>query len=41
MIALRRASLDTELHFMYTAETTNTTELFSPDVKVQMGLGEL
>ena len=37
---IRRASLAAELHFMYTSETTKTEELFSPEAKVQMGLGE-
>ena len=36
---LHRASITTELHFLYTAETTNLNELFSPDIKDQMGLG--
>ena len=40
LLAARRASLSAELHFMYTAETTNTEELFSFDSKVQMGVGE-
>lgn len=40
VLALRRASLDAELHFMYTADTTKTEELFSSDYKIQIGLGE-
>ena len=38
-IEAHRASITTELHFLYTAETTNIEELFSPDDKHQMGLG--
>jgi hypothetical protein len=37
-IQLHRASITTELHFLYTSETTDTDELFSCDAKNQMGL---
>lgn len=40
-IEAHRASITTELHFLYTADTTNIEELFSPDPKHQMGLGIL
>ena len=37
---LHRASIATEIHFLYTSDTTNIDELFSPDSKSQMGLGK-
>lgn len=38
-IETHRASIATELHFLYTSDTTNIDELFSIDPKQQMGLG--
>ncbi|XP_019850691.1 PREDICTED: rhophilin-2-like isoform X2 [Amphimedon queenslandica] len=39
-IEAHRASITTELHFLYTADSTNIDELFSPDDKHQMGLAK-
>ena len=39
LLEIKRASIATELHFMYTTETIKVEELFSPNSKSQLGLG--
>lgn len=40
LLEIKRASIATELHFMYTTETIKVEELFSPNSKSQLGLAK-